>query len=275
MKRPRLFWVYVGFYALIIAVAGGFYLSGTRRHAAQEAAALTGRLASDRAVLEKRQVWFTEAQGLEDAARKGDVAGFEAAEHKLAQLASAKVCSAETATALDYAARSGKTQILAYSLDHGYLSRDDHQQLARLLSSASFFCTAASMRFLLKTGADPNGTPKEAGSPLLDIMLSRSDPGIQLEMAQQLLRAGADPNLRYRDDSQNLSKDRGLNPAGYTPLMVAALHNDVPMANLLLQAHADASLRNPIGQTAGDIAAKSGHRLLAQQLRAAQKQPVP
>ena len=63
--------------------------------------------------------------------------------------------------------------------------------------------------------------------------------------------------------------DRGANVNaqsinGVTPLMIAATHNNAPMIGMLIDAGADVSLKNKLGQTAAEVAEKNGN-LEAQQ----------
>jgi ankyrin repeat protein len=46
---------------------------------------------------------------------------------------------------------------------------------------------------------------------------------------------------------------------GVTPLMIAATHNNPPMIGILIDAGADVTLKNKLGQTAADVAELNGN----------------
>jgi ankyrin repeat protein len=71
-----------------------------------------------------------------------------------------------------------------------------------------------------------------------------------IDIARSLLDHGADVN----------AKSKGA----FTALMVAATHNNPPMIGLLLQAGANASVKNAQGQTALDVAEINGNHEAAQ-----------
>jgi quinoprotein dehydrogenase-associated probable ABC transporter substrate-binding protein len=70
------------------------------------------------------------------------------------------------------------------------------------------------------------------------------------DIANALLERGADVNAQSAN--------------GVTPLMIAATHNNPPMIGILIDAGADVSLKNKLGQTAAEVAEKNGN-LEAQQ----------
>ncbi|MGZ8400749.1 MAG: quinoprotein dehydrogenase-associated putative ABC transporter substrate-binding protein [Hyphomicrobium sp.] len=70
------------------------------------------------------------------------------------------------------------------------------------------------------------------------------------DIARGLIDRGADVN------AQSIN--------GVTPLMIAATHNNAPMIGMLIDAGADVSLKNKLGQTAAEVAEKNGN-LEAQQ----------
>jgi ankyrin repeat protein len=107
----------------------------------------------------------------------------------------------------------------------------------------------------------------------------------QLEAAQDLLAAGADPNavsasriaiIHSAAASREAALVRlvlaaGANPdvqqqGGYTALQSAAAHNHVEMARALLAAGADRSIANDEGLTAWDMAMKNGAKQAAELL---------
>jgi len=70
------------------------------------------------------------------------------------------------------------------------------------------------------------------------------------DIAQGLIERGADVNAQSK--------------SGVTALMIAAAHNNPPMIGILIDAGADPSLKNSLGQTAADVAERNGN-LEAQQ----------
>jgi uncharacterized protein len=110
------------------------------------------------------------------------------------------------------------------------------------LCLAAFFGRLSTCQLLLARGADANlmsGHPSRV-RPLHSAAASR-----QMEIAELLLQADADPNLRQL--------------GGFVPLHAAAELGQVEMADLLLHYGADPTLANDAGQTALDFAMMRGH----------------
>jgi ankyrin repeat protein len=70
------------------------------------------------------------------------------------------------------------------------------------------------------------------------------------DIAKGLIERKADVNAQSND--------------GMTALMVAAAHNSPPMIGLLMDAGADAEIKNKRGQTARDVAELNGNREASQ-----------
>jgi ankyrin repeat protein len=129
-----------------------------------------------------------------------------------------------------------------------------------------------------KTDVDRR-TPKDE-TPLMMACLHG-----QIDMARKLIARGADVNktgwtpLHYAatrgdvaiiqlllDESAYIDAE---SPNGSTPLMMAAMYGTPESAKFLLQAGADPTIKNQLGLTAADFAARAGRSDLAQALKAA------
>jgi ankyrin repeat protein len=107
------------------------------------------------------------------------------------------------------------------------------------LADASMRGDVASMKSLLKTGADPNEAG-QFGTPALHWRIDRDDlPGARL-----LLDAGANPN--------------GKTAQGISPLNLAIANGNEPMVSLLLQAGADSNQLEQTGESHLMMAAQAG-----------------
>lgn len=120
------------------------------------------------------------------------------------------------------------------------------QALQIALMSASEKGALYAVEYLLKVGAKPDrGYPEfeKIGSFFgpIHVATIADHP----DVVRVLLKAGANPNLRFAD-----RKD----PRGSTPLMIAANMNHVECARVLLKFHADQMAKNARGETAADIA---------------------
>lgn len=92
----------------------------------------------------------------------------------------------------------------------------------------------------------------EVGDGVLDIWLLRAAAAGKSQMAEELLRAGADVNARGED--------------GYTPLLATLLGGHTEIAVVLLRAGADPALQAEDGTTAGDLAILLNAQDLAREL---------
>jgi len=129
-----------------------------------------------------------------------------------------------------------------------------------------------------KTDVDRR-TPKDE-TPLMIACLHG-----QIDMARRLIARGADVNktgwtpLHYAatqgdvaviqlllDESAYIDAE---SPNGSTPLMMAAMYGTPESAKYLVAAGADPTIRNQLGLTAADFAARAGRSDLAQALKAA------
>jgi quinoprotein dehydrogenase-associated probable ABC transporter substrate-binding protein len=117
-----------------------------------------------------------------------------------------------------------------------------------------------SAKILLESGADVNSVSGDDGLTPLMIAAGQTSPAEgamflpgstrPTDIARGLIDRGANVNAQSKN--------------GVTPLMIAATHNNAPMIGMLIDAGADVSLKNNLGQTASEVAEKNGN-LEAQQ----------
>jgi uncharacterized protein len=89
------------------------------------------------------------------------------------------------------------------------------------LGLASFFGHADAARLLVECGAEVNSASRNAMKVMpLHSAAAAQDPDVRYAIAQLLLEAGADPNVRQQDE--------------YTPLMAADQHGDARLRELLV-----------------------------------------
>jgi len=120
------------------------------------------------------------------------------------------------------------------------------------LHFAAFFGGGAAARALLDAGADPNVRSRNEFAVM---PIHSAIAGGHHEVVTALLDAGADPNVHQRH--------------GWTPLQGAAEHGDTESVDRLLAAGADPAATNDDGVTAADLARSSGHADLASRLESA------
>jgi ankyrin repeat protein len=112
-----------------------------------------------------------------------------------------------------------------------------------------------SAKALMEAGADVNSlSGTDALTPLM-IAAGQTSPAEgamfvpgstrPTDIAQGLLARGANVNAQSKN--------------GVTPLMIAATHNNPPMIGILIDAGADVTLKNKLGQTAADVAELNGN----------------
>lgn len=178
-------------------------------------------------------------------------------------------------TPLLYAARQGCIPcVRALARGNADLNLADPDGITPLLMATlnAHFDTAAS---LLQAGADPNRWDKWGRAPLYATVdyntlptggrpdRPSSDATTPLTLIQQLLVAGANPNMQlkllppFRDLPQDRAGDHVLT-VGTTPLIRAAKAGDVAVAKVLLAHGADVNLPNSIGVTPLHAAAGTG-----------------
>jgi ankyrin repeat protein len=179
-------------------------------------------------------------------------------------------------TPLLYAAREGciacARELLAAGADINRADPDQSTPLVVALMNLHFDFAS----FLIKAGADVDRWDLYGQTPLyvaIDMNtlpkggrpdLPSEDFTTGLQVAEQLLAAGANPNiqLKLRPPYRNYIFDRGgdqVLSTGATPLLRAAKGGDVEAVRLLLKYKANVSLANDAGATPLMVAAGSGH----------------
>jgi uncharacterized protein len=123
------------------------------------------------------------------------------------------------------------------------------------LHYAAFFGDGATAETLLKAGADPDVRSRNefAVMPLHSAVAGRRH-----DVVVTLVAAGADVNVAQRH--------------GYTPLLGAAENGDAETVDLLLGAGADSSARTDDGRGAADLARAGGHESVADRLDSGERE---
>jgi len=106
------------------------------------------------------------------------------------------------------------------------------------------------VEFLLDKGADVNERGRNPGR---FTALTGAVASGHHDVARILLKAGADPNVSYE--------------GGFTPVLEAASHGDVPMLELLVAHGGNLSMETGQGKTAVSLALEQGHPEAAEWLR--------
>jgi hypothetical protein len=110
-------------------------------------------------------------------------------------------------------------------------------------------------QLLLWAGANPDEQGIQQLTALMNLSMDHPRiPKAAPRIVKRLLEAGANPDLRDVN--------------GWTALMFAAENGSSDIVALLLKHQARNDFKNCAGQTAADIAAAKGHKLLAKRLRA-------
>src|SRR5262245_50178180 len=131
------------------------------------------------------------------------------------------------------------------------------------------------VRLLVDAGADVNARSKQGMTPLL---IAASNAG-SIEIVRLLLAKGAELKPRTESattppatpDSNDLLEKRRRHSGGaggYTPLMTAALANDLDMARLFVEKGVDVNVASKRGDTALHFAAGAGNLALVKLLLA-------
>jgi ankyrin repeat protein len=115
------------------------------------------------------------------------------------------------------------------------------------LHLAAFFGNVAVVEFLLSRGAPVNAVSQNPSAlcPLHSAVAHRQ-PQVSLEISRALVAAGADVNATQH--------------GGWTALHAAALHGNLPLVRLLLDAGANPAAMNDTGQTPAALARTKKHK---------------
>jgi len=118
------------------------------------------------------------------------------------------------------------------------------------LHLAAFFGRAPVVELLLSRGAPVNEVSRNPSAlrPLHSAVAHRQ-PQVALEISRALVAAGADVNATQQ--------------GGWTPLHAAALHGNLPLVRLLLEAGATPAAKNDAGQTPAALAKSKDHKRVA------------
>ena len=115
------------------------------------------------------------------------------------------------------------------------------------LHLAAFFGRMPAVQLLLAAGAPVNEVSQNPSAlrPLHSAVAHRQ-PQVALEIARALIAAGADVNTTQH--------------GGWTALHAAALHGNLPLVRLLLDAGAGPAPKNDTGKTPADLAKTKNHK---------------
>jgi ankyrin repeat protein len=119
------------------------------------------------------------------------------------------------------------------------------------------------VNLLLEHNADPNIRNTAGQTPLMEAAKDGST-----DLVRALVSHQADINAREGDDGLPGTLDVSAG-TGMTPLIFAVVGGHFAVANILLQAGADVSMRNRAGQNALDVAIKGGNTDMINLLRGA------
>lgn len=130
--------------------------------------------------------------------------------------------------------------------DSGLVSALSHDGFTPL-HLAAFFGRIPVVELLLSRRAPVNEVSQNPSAlrPLHSAVAHRQ-PQVALEISRALIAAGAEVNVTQH--------------GGWTPLHAAALHGNLPLVRLLLDAGAKADARNDTGQTPAGLAKTKNHK---------------
>jgi ankyrin repeat protein len=177
-------------------------------------------------------------------------------------------------TPLLFAAREGNIETVKLLLDAGapigQVSEGDHTSPMLMAAINGHFDIA---KLLLERGASPNQASDAGATPLYATInvqyaakslypqptAQKQQKTTYLELMEELLKLGADPNARLTKHLWYMSYNfdlLGVNTTGATPFWRAAYATDVPAMKLLLRYGADHKIatKKPAGRQRGDDA---------------------
>jgi len=201
-----------------------------------------------------------------DAVKKGDIASVKA---MLAQKADVNAQAADSSTALHWAAETGNVEIANLLIGAGANVNAVTRYKITPLSLASEKGNTAMIERLLQAGVDPNSTSEEGQTALMTASLNG-----RVDAIKMLLTHGAKVNatepyrgqtaLHWAAGEGNAGAAAMLiefggevhakSKAGYTPLLLAVLDNQIEAAKTLLDHGANIEDRTPDGTTALNVA---------------------
>lgn len=181
-------------------------------------------------------------------------------------------------TPLLFAVREGNIeaveQLLAAGANINHVSEGDHTSPLLMATINGRFDMA---KMLLEKGADVKLASDAGATPLYAVINTQWAPKSlypqptaqlqqkvsHLELMEQMLKAGADPNVRLKKHLWFMSYNfdlLGVNTVGATPFWRAAYGLDVPAMRLLVQYKADPTIPTikPLGRLPGDDAPEEG-----------------
>jgi ankyrin repeat protein len=181
-------------------------------------------------------------------------------------------------TPLLFAVREGNLEaverLLAAGANVNHVSEGDHTSPLLMATINGRFDLA---RALMQKGADVKLASDAGATPLYAVINTQWAPKslypqptaqlqqkvTHLELMEEMLKAGADPNVRLKKHLWFMSYNfdlLGVNTVGATPFWRAAYGLDVPAMKLLVQYKADPTIPTikPVGRLPGDDAPEEG-----------------
>jgi quinoprotein dehydrogenase-associated probable ABC transporter substrate-binding protein len=254
---------------------------------------------------EKLENWLAEGADITQELSNAVIANdFDRVKFLVSKGADVNKVDSQGWTPLQSAARQRRDEMIKLLIE---LGADVNVSEPTPLAAALMRDHVPSIKVLLEHGADME-KPGQDGFRPLPLAIAED----KYEAAKALMDAGADVNTPSGDEAltplmvaagqtspaegamflpgstrpTDIARgllDRGANvnaqsKSGMTALMIAATHNNPPMIGMLIDAGADPTLKNSLGQTAADVAERNGN-LEAQQaikvLSAAKAASVP